>query len=183
MNLKEYCRLFILLLMSLNLSSTWEKAYDKYFQNGYDQGHEIFFTTKDLEKILNKLVIIGKWITTYKNSIAELRLEEIMRLASSSKHTFLASKYIRRRQKALRFILKRIAKGNNLHDLSSFRKLLNLYNQVCGPKIEMNSDGDFYNDTISLEEEGFYPSKGTRRLFSTIDETNAYRIAIIFCNG
>ena len=162
----------------------WEKAYDEYSQNAYNRGPELFFTTKNLGEILNKLVIIGKWMSTYKNSIAESRFEEIEKLTNSSRYVFLASKYMRRKQKALRAILEKIVNGKDLHEIALFGKLLEIYNRICRPKLEKTSNGYSPNKMQTLEEE-LFRAEGDVTFWELRDhpgkKINPYRIAIVFC--
>ena len=172
------------------IQALWEEEHlellDYHVESGENEG------TLDYAVLhLRKLFILEKAIIHLKKFIPESRFQEIQKLTYSTECVFLTSKFMRRRQKKLRCILEEIVRGKDLYEIVLFEELLEIYNRICGSKLEMASNGDFYNKMHSLKEELFkvegdfthvetveYPGLISVR---SIKEMKPYRIAMIFC--
>ena len=158
------------------LHKRWEKNHEEHLKFGENIGyevHDLVYAINDLARLAS----IEKAIIRLKKFVSESRFKEIKELTDSSEYVFLASKYIRRKQRNLRNILEEILGGKDLHEIRLLASLLGTYNYICRSKLEITTDGVFCNNMTSLNEELFCHSK----LNASKVKFDQYGLAIVFC--
>jgi hypothetical protein len=131
------------------------KLFEEVWKKDSNKGPHLSYATDILRRFIN----IEKTISRLKNLVSKSKYSEIQKLSGDYERTFLASKFLRTRQKTLKGLLNELVKSKNLSEIETLEFLLRDYNLYCKPQLGISSTGHFYNKMVALQENYFFPSE------------------------